>query len=260
MSKTGYTCIRYVFCWLNVILWITGCGILGVGLWLRIAYEGYATLLPEYALLGADSLAIAVGTIAFVLAFCGCCGSWFQSRWMLITYFSLVVFIFVAEFLMGSLAFVFRERLGHIMRRELQDGLRHHYNITAHGPYSLVTIWDDLQSEVRCCGVDNHEDWYSIDAWVNERWVPESCCLPASYINQTEKKPCGHTENPEDWYPKGCYEQIKMWFVQRLHIVGVVGLLVAFVQLFGLISSMLLFCTVKHKRTSYTYQSYEPNA
>lgn len=259
MSKSGYTCVRYVFCWLNVLLWITGCGVLGAGIWLRVAYEGYATLLPEYALLSADSLAIAVGTIAFVLAFCGCCGSWFQSRWMLITYFSLVVFMFVAEFLMGSLAFVFRERLGHTLREELQNGLRHHYNVTAHGPNSLVAIWDHLQSEFHCCGVKDYVDWYMIDAWESKHWVPNSCCLPAA-ADPSQAKPCGHSENPEDWYPKGCSDQVHMWFVQRLHIVGVVGLVVAFVQLFGLISSMLLFCTVKHKRTSYTYKSYEPNA
>lgn len=56
--------------------------------------------------------------------------------------------MFVAEFLMGSLAFVFRERLGHTLREELQNGLQHHYNVTARGPNSLVTIWDHLQSEV----------------------------------------------------------------------------------------------------------------
>lgn len=73
-----------------------------------------------------------------------------------------------------------------------------------------------------------------------------------------------------------------MWFVQRLHIVGTVVLVIGFLQvgmanlflgklrsyahfplfiirqLFGLISSMLLFCTVKHKRSSKTYKSYSP--
>lgn len=69
-----------------------------------------------------------------------------------------------------------------------------------------------------------------IDAWKDQRWVPDSCCLPAAYLNQSSDKPCGHTENREDWYPKGCSDQVHMWFVQRLHIVGVVGLIVAFVQ------------------------------
>lgn len=56
--------------------------------------------------------------------------------------------MFVVEFILGSLAFVFRKGLGHRLVIELQDGLKHHYNITAQGPNSLVTIWDHLQTEV----------------------------------------------------------------------------------------------------------------
>ncbi|XP_063922888.1 tetraspanin-9-like isoform X2 [Zophobas morio] len=255
MTRSGYTCVRHLFCWLNVLLWITGCGVLGVGIWLRIAYEGYASLLPQYALLSADSLAIVVGTITFILAFLACCGSWFQSRCMLVTYFSLVVFMFIAEFLVGSLAFVFRVSLGHTFRQELQNGLWHHYNVTARGPNSLVTIWDNLQSEFKCCGVNNYEDWFLIDAWPNKNWVPDTCCIPSKL-----EEDCGQSGNADIFYSTGCYHQIHMWFVQRLHIVGVVGLVVAFIQLFGLISSMLLFCTVRHKRTSRTYKSYQTHA
>lgn len=57
--------------------------------------------------------------------------------------------MFVAEFLMGSLAFIFRESLRHTLKEELQNGLRHHYNITASGPNSLIAIWDNLQKQVR---------------------------------------------------------------------------------------------------------------
>jgi hypothetical protein len=32
------------------------------------------------------------------------------------------------------------------------------------------------------------------------------------------------------WYSKGCAEQVQMFFVQRLHVVGVIGLIVAFIQ------------------------------
>lgn len=84
------------FIWFYLISWqwffqISGCGLLGVGLWLRIAYECYASLLPQYALMSADSLAIAVGTIAFTLSFCACCGSWFQNRCLLITVSSNII-------------------------------------------------------------------------------------------------------------------------------------------------------------------------
>ncbi|CAG9819561.1 unnamed protein product [Phaedon cochleariae] len=229
---------------------ITGCGLLGVGIWLRVAYEGYASLLPQYALLSADSLAIALGTITFVFSFFACCGSWFQNRCMLITYFCLVVFIFVAEFLLGSLAFAFKDNLKHTLNEELRNGLTHHYNVTTHGPKSLVQIWDNIQSQFGCCGVQDYQDWYMIDAWPEEKWVPDSCCLPASYDYN-----CGKIKDVSI-YTQGCYDQIHNFFIKRLDIIGFVGILIAFFQLYGLISSMLLFCTVKHKRLSRTYKSY----
>lgn len=259
MTKSGYTCVRLIFCWLNVLLWITGCGILGVGIWLRVAYEGYTSLLPQYALLSADSLAIAVGSIMFILAFFGCCGSWFQNRCMLITYFSLVVFMFVVEFMMGSIAFVFRNHLAHTLKEELIDGMRYHYNVTTSGPNSLVAIWDHLQTEFHCCGVHNYENWYMIQAWPTERWVPDSCCLPAVEFSSFASDHCGRSGNPDLWYSIGCSEKISMWFIKRLIVIGISGLVVAFIQLFGLISSMILFCSVKHKRSSHTYKSYDTN-
>ena len=69
----------------NVLFQIIGCAVLGGGIWLRVTYGGYASLLHQYAALSADSLCLAAGIITFVVAFCGCCGSWFQIRLMLIT-------------------------------------------------------------------------------------------------------------------------------------------------------------------------------
>lgn len=69
-----------------------------------------------------------------------------------------------------------------------------------------------------------------IQAWPDEKWVPDSCCLPAAQFSELAGKHCGQTKNPDFWFSRGCSEQIHMWFVQRLHIVGVVGLVVAFVQ------------------------------
>ncbi|XP_022901657.1 tetraspanin-9 [Onthophagus taurus] len=258
MSKSSYSCVRYLFCWLNVALWISGCGILGVGIWLKVACEGLANLLPQFALLGADTLAIAVGVITFVLAFFACCGSWCQNRCMLITYFSLVVCMFLAEFLVGSLAFIYREKIGHVLKEELRNGIQHHYNINDTQPNSLGSIWDKIQTDLKCCGVENYEDWFMIKAWEDKRWVPESCCYPDILYDKPNGTYCGRKLNSADnWYDRGCYSEIHNWFIARLYVIGVVGLGIAFIQLFGLISSMLLFCTVKHKRHYYTYKSYD---
>jgi tetraspanin-9 len=72
---------------------------------------------------------------------------------------------------------------------------------------------------------------------------------------------CGRLDpegrNKELWYKEGCTSAIQMWLVTRLHVVGTVGLVVGFLQLFGLVASMILFCTVRHKRSSHTYKSYD---
>lgn len=257
MGRTGYTCIRHVFCSLNVLIWLCACGILGAGLWLRLAYSGYMTLMPYYSFASADSLLLAAGCLTFVIAFFGCCGAWFQSRCMLITYFGLVMLMFLAEFMLGTLAFTFRAHLSRSLKQELLFGIEKHYNVTYNitkEPGTIPVIWDHIHTEFHCCGVRDYTDWFQIDAWPKEDRVPDSCCMQ-------RKRYCGRADpeglSKENWYKEGCVSAIQMWLVTRLHVVGTVGLVVAFLQLFGQVASMILFCTVRHKRSSYTYKSYD---
>jgi len=273
MGSGGYSCMRRTFCWLNILILICSCAFLGAGLWLRLAYQGeYVTLLPDHAALSADSLLLTAGVMGFVITFFGCCGSWFQSRCLLICYFTLLVLLFLTEFLLGSLAFVFRGGIGRTLANELKYGIEKYYNSSDLGGRitpSVASIWDSLQKNVHCCGVNSYEDWYDISSWPQERWVPDSCCrtiynesfslvegsgyeIPAS-IN------CSKSHNPSLWWSHGCLDAIQMWLLHRLHVVGAVGLIIAFIQLFGLLTSMLLFCTMRHrKKEEETYKSYSP--
>ncbi|XP_014253928.1 tetraspanin-9 [Cimex lectularius] len=250
MSRSGYTCVRYIFCYVNVLLWLSGCGILGVGIWLRLNHEGYASLVPQYSFFSADFIFVTIGFITVLVTFFACCGSWFQSRCMLITYFSLVIFMFLLEFVLATLAFVYRESLNDFLKDELLDGIKKHYRNSSNN--GLDMIWNETHTKFHCCGIKSYEDWYSIDAWPNVRRVPDSCCLPAF-----KKAGCGKPGGQDHWYTKGCSEKVLMWFVKQLHVVGVVGLIISFFQLFGLISAMLLFCTVRHKRAKgHIYKAY----
>ncbi|XP_068247257.1 tetraspanin-9-like isoform X1 [Palaemon carinicauda] len=249
-GRTGFTCVRHTLCVLNTFMWVVGCSMLGAGIWLRLAYGGYASLLHQYAAISADSLCLAAGVITFILAFCGCCGSWFQSRCMLITYFSLVVVVFALQLVAGTLAFAFRAEVSSTLISELQAGIRRSFNETNENAVGIT--WNHLQAKFRCCGVEGPSDWYNIAAWPREDWVPRACCLP-KYVHNPD---CGKTDDKDKYYQSGCFVQVKMWFIERLHLVGVIGLIFAFVQLFGMIASMLLFCTLGHKRRSHTYKSY----
>ncbi|KAI9589560.1 tetraspanin-9 [Glossina fuscipes] len=271
MGNAGYTCIRRTFCWLNITLWLCSCAFLGAGVWLRLSYEGYATLLPHHAVLSADSMFLGIGVVGFVISFLGCCGAWVQSKCLLVLYFMLIVLLFVSEFLIGSLAFIFRGGFGRTLANELRFGIENHYNVSDRGSIiapSVATIWDNIQISFECCGVSTYEDWYDVQSWSGKRWVPESCCkslyenrgiLTEGSGDSITKIDCGRSENPSLWWPKGCADSLQTWLNGQLDVIGAVGLGIAFTQLFGLITSMLLFCTVKHKRKPETYKSYSPS-
>jgi hypothetical protein len=61
-------------------------------------------------------------------------------------YFSLVVFLFVLEFLMSGMGFLFRGALSHSVSEELRVGIATHYTINP--PSGLAIIWDHAQREV----------------------------------------------------------------------------------------------------------------
>lgn len=66
-------------------------------------------------------------------------------------YIALIVLLFLSEFLLGSIAFVFRGGISRIIINELRYGIEHHYNATDRGPFaapSVAAIWDNVQSEV----------------------------------------------------------------------------------------------------------------
>ena len=68
-----------------------------------------------------------------------------------------------------------------------------------------------------------------IKAWDEEKWVPDTCCYPAARFS-SDGVHCGRSNDPEQWFPNGCMGQLELYFLRRLHVVGIIGLVVAFLQ------------------------------
>ncbi|CAG0917410.1 unnamed protein product [Notodromas monacha] len=295
MQHSGYCFIRYVFWIFNCLIWIGGCGLLGAGIWMRLAHAGYANLLPHLSLfsvdslviaiggcglLGAgiwmrlahagyanllphlslfsvDSLVIAVGVITFVTAFFGCCGAWFQQQISLIIYFILVILITIVELSTVTALFVYHAEIGNSFQVELMKGIQLHYNRTADFE-ALVDIWDDIQTEFECCGVRSYEDWFLAASFSDVDQIPASCCRRQVLYTGS----CRTVDPlPEEIYSRGCYVRVRDWVLERLHFVGIGGLLLAFCQLFGLVTSILMYCTLRDlalQAAPYSpYKAYE---
>ncbi|GIY16964.1 tetraspanin-4 [Caerostris extrusa] len=238
---SNFSCVRKSLCCINLLFWVLGCGILGIGIWMHLAYQGYSKLITHQILSG-DSLVIVAGVLTFLLGFLGCCGSWFQNKCLLRMYFILVIAVLLLEFTAGTLGFIYRRHVGTVLQEELLTGLQTRYTINNEN--GLKITWDHIQEQFKCCGVRSYQDWYQISAWPEKQWVPSSCCFP-KYLNMSS---CGKEEDASFYYPIGCYPSIHQWIMERLYIVGIISLLVAFIQLFGIISALIIVCHMDPKR------------
>ncbi|KAK1886338.1 Tetraspanin-1 [Dissostichus eleginoides] len=86
-------------------IFLAGVAILGVGVWVKVDSGSLLGLVEEVD--GAPSglsqlsnvayLLIAVGAVLLLIGFLGCCGAVKESRCMLLTFFSIVLILFLVE-------------------------------------------------------------------------------------------------------------------------------------------------------------------
>ncbi|KAG8178239.1 hypothetical protein JTE90_005608 [Oedothorax gibbosus] len=76
----------------------------------------------------------------------------------------LLLIIFVVEIAGGVTAYVYKGQFEGFLKENMKK------SIEQHQPDSQK-VWDDMQKEFECCGVDNADDYLN-----NNLTVPLSCC------------------------------------------------------------------------------------
>ena len=96
MAVTGCSkCIKYMVFAFNLLFWLVGCAVLGLGLWIRFdpkfhQYVDFDSLYTSsYVLVGA-------GAAMMVVCFLGCCGAYRESQCMLGGFFTFLLMVLVA--------------------------------------------------------------------------------------------------------------------------------------------------------------------
>uniref|UniRef100_A0A667IJ11 Tetraspanin-4 n=1 Tax=Lynx canadensis TaxID=61383 RepID=A0A667IJ11_LYNCA len=193
-----------------------GCGILGVGIWLAATQGNFATLSSSFPSLSAANLLIVTGTFVMAIGFVGCIGAIKENKCLLLTFFVLLLLVFLLEATITILFFAYTDKIDRYAQRDLKKGL-HLYGTP--GNVGLTNAWGIIQTDFRCCGVSNYTDWFEV---YNATRVPDSCCLEFS-------DSCG-LHAPGTWWKAPCYETVKMWLQENLLAVGIFGLCTALVQ------------------------------
>ncbi|XP_047345514.1 uncharacterized protein LOC124947445 [Vespa velutina] len=213
-------CVKYLMFIFNLFFVVTGIILLSLGLTIHGIYFNYNHFLDN-KFLSVPSLMIAIGIIIFFIAFFGCCGAVRENYCMLITFTTLLIFIFIFEFSGGIAGYVLRSQAGEIIEKKMQESIPK-YNTSN----EIAGFWDDIQIQFQCCGVKNMSDW---NIRFNNSDLPMSCChfqqgkIGISICNTTQP----------NVYTDGCLLKFEQYIKSHAVQLGGVGLGIAAIQLTG---------------------------
>ncbi|XP_012589793.1 PREDICTED: tetraspanin-4 [Condylura cristata] len=156
------------------------------------------------------------GAFAMAIGFVGCIGAIKENKCLLLTFFVLLLLVFLLEATVAVLFLAYTEQIDRYAQRDLKRGL---HLFGTPGNVGLTNAWSIVQTDFRCCGVSNYTDWFAV---YNATRVPDSCCLEFS-------ERCG-LHAPGTWWKAPCYATVKVWLQENLLAVGIFGLCTALVQ------------------------------
>ncbi|XP_022622599.1 tetraspanin-1-like [Seriola dumerili] len=233
----------------NGCIFLAGAAILGVGVWLKVDSGSLLGILDNVdnapsgisQLINVTYLLMAVGGVLLVIGFLGCCGAIKESKCMLLTFFSIVLIIFLIEVAGAIVLFVFQG-----LADELLSDLEHEVILSIKKDYGssepLTSIWNGTMDEFKCCGYRNYTD-FDNSPFYNEgngKFYPTTCCN-ATLITSDE---CA-AEIAEVSMIDGCYFKLLQLIEDNAVIVAAVALGIAAIEIAAMVVSMILYKNIK---------------
>ncbi|XP_038838533.1 tetraspanin-8-like [Salvelinus namaycush] len=209
-------CIKYLLFGFNLLLWMSGCIILGVSIYLKVN-PVFGGLLPGLNLL------IAVGTIVTVLGFLGCFGAIRESRVMLMLFFVGLLLIFVLLAVAGILGAVGVKKIEEWLAEKLLP-LRNQSSL-------FQTFMQNLEERAKCCGlIHGPSDWGST--------VPASCDC-----HDTTRE-CKLADGQRKVYLRPCIKLVTSVLAKGIFITMGIAFGIAGLMIFGMAFAMTLYCQI----------------
>ncbi|XP_034019566.1 tetraspanin-11 isoform X2 [Thalassophryne amazonica] len=235
-------CLKYLLFVFNLLFWVGGAAVLGVGIWTLVEKSDYLSLLASSTFAVSAWILILAGSLVVVTGFLGCCAVIRERRICLSTYFFCLLLIFLIELVAGVLAYVYYQKLSKELKQHLNQTMTENY--AQPGKEAITSAVDRLQQDFKCCGSNNSHDWmlsvYISSKRAEGRVVPDSCC-------KTITPYCGRRDHPSNIYKVegGCISKLEQFLADHLLVIGAVGIGVACLQICGMVFTCFLHRRIK---------------
>ncbi|KAG8435009.1 hypothetical protein GDO86_013101 [Hymenochirus boettgeri] len=257
-------CYKYLLFSYNIIFWLSGMVLLGVGLWAWSEKGILSDITKVTRLHGFDPvwLVLVVGVVMFTLGFAGCVGALRENICLLKFFCGAIVLIFFMELAVAVLAFLFQDWVKDRAKEFLENNIKAYRD-----DIDLQNLIDSLQKVNQCCGAEGPDDW-NLNEYFNcsaenpsrERCgVPFSCCVPdpAQTVVNTQ---CGYDarkkkpiERPNTTFPRGCITALEAWLPRNIYIVAGVFLVISILQIFGIYLARTLMSDIEAVKSGYRF-------
>ncbi|XP_063333328.1 tetraspanin 34a [Pelmatolapia mariae] len=225
-------------------IFLAGAVILGVGIWVQVDSNSFLDILDEVEdasslsqLVNVSYLLIAVGAVLLVIGFLGCCGAIRESKCMLLTFFSIVLIIFLIEVAGAIVLFVFKDVAGELLQeleKNVQKTIVNNYGKNE----KLTSVWNNTMEELKCCGYRNYTDFTDSPFYNNggKGLYPTPCC------NSTISTDTCNENTAKKANIDGCFDKLLQLIEDNALVIAGVAMGIAALEIAAMVVSMVLYC------------------
>lgn len=160
----------------------------------------------------------------------------------------MLTVIFILELAAGITGFILKNSTSDLVLGALKPTMQ---SYGKEDKKHITVGWDQIHTNFRCCGLASYEDW--IDA-VNG--IPLSCCeIPNGILDSFSCKPANKNETETETQTKsymfevGCVKTFGDFIQTHASSLAIVGIVLAVIQLFGLLFACVIARRIKKNRT-----------
>ncbi|XP_071987121.1 tetraspanin-14 isoform X2 [Engystomops pustulosus] len=242
-------CYKYLLFSYNIIFWLSGMVLLGIGLWAWSEKGILSDITKVTRLHGFDPvwLVLVVGVIMFTLGFAGCVGALRENICLLKFFCGAIVLIFFMELAVAVLAFLFQDWVRDRAKEFFENNIKAYRD-----DIDLQNLIDSLQKANHCCGAQGPDDW-DLNEYFNctganlsreKCGVPFSCCIA---------DPASPAERATETYVKGCISALEAWLPRNIYIVAGVFLVISILQIFGIYLARTLMSDIDAVKAGFRF-------
>ncbi|XP_050781494.1 tetraspanin-16 isoform X2 [Gopherus flavomarginatus] len=237
-SRTGYATLKTVMICFNAIVFVVGCTMVGLGLWIKLGSTSFVRVLGATSVYFAHVgyFCIVVGSVVVMLGFMGCWGAVKENRCLLLMYFLIMLVIFNAEITAAVVVFAFTSFARSIVLDKSLTALKKKYSGYKHD--DIVSYgWNAFMLKLNCCGVHNYTDFSGSAFQIRTNLTyPKSCCKDPTSSACNGRNVSSVVINQE-----GCFPKLVSLIKEKSLLLGGAATGAALLELAAMMVSLMLY-------------------